>query len=47
MMMSMVDSELNDIRTKLEASQQKIKALGSDLMKAGAPWVEGGILPRN
>ena len=45
--MAIIETQLNEIRSKLRASQQKISLLGEDLVKAGAPWVEGGVLPKD
>lgn len=44
--MEIIESQLSDIRSKVEASQKRILMLGDDLVKAGAPWVEGGVLPK-
>jgi hypothetical protein len=41
-----IEKQLSAIQSKLENSQQKIQQLGADLVKVGAPWVEGGILPK-
>ncbi|MEL6717179.1 MAG: hypothetical protein AAFP82_00525, partial [Bacteroidota bacterium] len=40
-------SQLKDLIQQLEAvSQQKIPQLGQKLSEAGAPWIEGAVLPK-
>ena len=38
--------QLRKIKSDLEEASVEAAALGNDLLKAGAPWVEGNPLPR-
>jgi len=42
-----VIEQMGVIQTKLEASQSKLSTLAKELMKAGAPWMEGEAMPKN
>jgi len=44
--MSIIENQLADMRDKLTGIQAKMVKLGEDLVAKGAPWVEGGTLPR-
>lgn len=45
--LQIVNTQLTDIRFRLENLQSSLSDLGKSLMEAGAPWVEGGVLPGN
>jgi photosystem II stability/assembly factor-like uncharacterized protein len=44
--MLIVNDQLQQIKTDLIKAQATAEALGDDLLKAGAPWVEGNPLPQ-
>jgi len=43
--MKIVNTQLGSIKTDLVALQATAKALGEELLEAGAPWIEGSPLP--
>ena len=38
-------TQLRQIKSNLEEARTEAAALGADLLRAGAPWVEGNRLP--
>ena len=44
--LEIANSQLRQIKSDLEEARAEAAALGEDLLRAGAPWVEGNPLPR-
>ena len=45
--LQLIKEQLNSTQSQLEMSQRKLSQLAKDLVKAGAPWMEGEALPKN
>lgn len=45
--LGIANEKIKAVQTQLEATQQQISRLATDLVKAGAPWIEGESLPSN
>jgi hypothetical protein len=45
--LQLIKEQLSSTQSQLELSQGKLSQLAKDLVKAGAPWMEGEALPRN
>ena len=45
--LAIAEEQLDTIQEKIEKNQKALAAMGRELMKAGAPWVEGEALPKN
>jgi hypothetical protein len=45
--LQLINEQLSSAQSKLEMSQGKLSQLTKDLVKAGAPWMEGEALPKN
>ena len=45
--LQLINEQLISTQLQLEMSQEKLSQLATDLVKAGAPWMEGEALPRN
>ena len=45
--LQLIKEQLRSTQSKLEVSQEKLSQLAKDLVKAGAPWMEGEALPKN
>lgn len=43
--LEIANAQLEQIKSELEEAQAEAAALGADLIRAGAPWVEGSLLP--
>jgi hypothetical protein len=46
MSLEIANDQLERIKADLEAASAELAALGEDLVRAGAPWVEGMQIPR-
>jgi hypothetical protein len=44
--LEIVNEQLRRVRSALAAASADAVELGEDLLKAGAPWVEGNPLPQ-
>ena len=45
--LEIANAQLEQIKSDLEEARAEVAALGEDLLRAGAPWVEGIHLPRD
>jgi len=45
--LQLIKEQLSSSQSQLEMSQGKLSQLAKDLIKAGAPWMEGEVLPKN
>ena len=45
--LAIAEVDLDTIQEKIEKNQKSLSAMGRELMKSGAPWVEGEALPQN
>jgi hypothetical protein len=45
--LQLINEQLSSSQSQLETSQGKLSQLAKDLVKAGAPWMEGEPLPKN
>jgi len=45
--LAIAEEQLDTIQEKIEKNQKSLAAMGRELMKSGAPWVEGEALPKN
>ena len=43
--LEIANAQLRQIKSDLEEARAEAAALGEDLLRAGAPWVEGNRLP--
>ena len=45
--LAIAEEQLDTIQEKIEKNQKALASMGRELMKSGAPWVEGEALPKN